>query len=61
MGPKDRSLPDLANSEHIGPDTTGDNIAAKKVASYVWNPTGGTGSGGWERATAASGGGGAVT
>ena len=38
--------PSLDNSEHIGPDTTGDNIHAKKVVSYTWNST----SGEWERA-----------
>lgn len=26
-----------SESEHIGPDYTGDNISAKKVANYVWN------------------------
>lgn len=26
-----------AEAEHIGPDYTGDNISAKKVANYVWN------------------------
>lgn len=25
------------NQEHIGPDTTGDNIHAKKVANYAWD------------------------
>lgn len=29
--------PSLDNSEHIGPDTTGDNIHAKKVVTYSWN------------------------
>lgn len=27
----------LAQAEHISPVKTGDNIAAKKVANYVWN------------------------
>lgn len=27
----------INNAEHIGPDDTGDNISAKRVASYVWN------------------------
>lgn len=29
--------PSLDNSEHIGPDTTGDNVHAKKVVVYGWN------------------------
>lgn len=33
-----------AEAEHIGPDYTGDNISAKKVANYTWS--GST----WERA-----------
>lgn len=33
----DMSLPGIANAEHIDPATTGDNIAAKKVAGYTWN------------------------
>lgn len=40
---------EIANREHIAPTKTGDNIAAKRVASYSWNgfswertaPTGG--------------------
>ena len=28
-----------AEAEHIGPDYTGDNITAKKVANYVWGGT----------------------
>ena len=28
-----------SESEHIGPDYTGDNISAKKVANYVWGGT----------------------
>jgi hypothetical protein len=38
-----------SESEHIGPDYTGDNISAKKVANYVWN--GST----WERQAPSSG------
>ena len=34
-----------AEAEHIGPDYTGDNISAKKVANYAWNGTA------WERET----------
>ena len=26
-----------AQSEHIGPSSTGDNVDAKKVAAYVWD------------------------
>lgn len=39
---------EIVNREHIAPDKTGDNIAAKKVALYVWN----AGSSQWQRATA---------
>lgn len=42
--------PGIDNSEHIGPDTTGDNIQAKRVAGYVWNPNAGA-AGEWERDT----------
>jgi len=34
-----------SESEHIGPLETGDNIAAKKVAGFVWNGTS------WQRDT----------
>lgn len=34
---------ELANREHVGPTKTGDNIAAKRVAGYVWNGSS------WER------------
>lgn len=44
-----------SESEHIGPDYTGDNISAKKTAGYVWNPDGldldGEPNGAWERAS----------
>ena len=36
-----------SESEHIGPDYTGDNISAKKSANYVWN----SGNSLWERMT----------
>lgn len=36
-------VPSITNAEHIGPDDTGDNIEAKRVANYVWNGSG------WER------------
>lgn len=29
-----------SESEHIGPLDTGDSISAKRVATYIWNPTG---------------------
>ena len=38
-----------AEAEHIGPDYTGDNISAKKVANYVWNGSS------WERMVQPSG------
>jgi hypothetical protein len=28
---------EIANREHLAPGKTGDNIAAKRVASYIWN------------------------
>lgn len=31
------TVPSITNAEHIGPDDTGDNIEAKRVANYVWN------------------------
>lgn len=31
------TLPRIAKAEHIGPQDTGDNIEAKRVANYVWN------------------------
>lgn len=43
-----------SESEHIGPDYTGDNISAKKSANYVWN----SGSSLWERMTQPGGSGG---
>lgn len=46
-----KTLANEDNQEHIGPDTTGDNIHAKRVASYIWDGSG------WIRATAASSGG----
>lgn len=45
----------IHQAEHISPNKTGDNIQAKRVATYVWNPTGldinGNPNGGWERMT----------
>lgn len=29
-------VPSIVKAEHIGPDDTGDNIEAKRVANYVW-------------------------
>lgn len=40
-----------ARSEHIGPEDTGDNISAKKVANYIWDGAA------WIRQTASAGGG----
>lgn len=37
------TVPSITQAEHIGPDATGDNIEAKRVAGYHW-----TGSA-WER------------
>lgn len=31
------TVPRIVKAEHIGPDDTGDNIEAKRVAGYVWN------------------------
>lgn len=39
--------PSIDASEHIGPDDTGDNIDAKRVAGYVYNPA----TGKWQRNT----------
>lgn len=30
-------VPSVTGAEHIGPQQTGDNIEAKRVAGYVWN------------------------
>lgn len=40
--------PGLDSAEHIGPSSTGDNIDAKKVANFTWDPTSGT-AGQWYR------------
>lgn len=42
--------PSLDNSEHVGPDTTGDNVHAKKVVAYSWNPS----TSEWERDSGAN-------
>lgn len=52
----DLSLNSIGKAEHIDPATTGDNIAAKKVANYVWD-----GVSTWTRMTQAGGGGGGGT
>lgn len=31
------SVPRITKAEHIGPDDTGDNIEAKRVATYGWD------------------------
>ena len=38
----------IENAEHIDPGTSGDNIAAKKVAGYAWDGTN------WNRSTGGS-------
>ena len=45
MAKQGNVVPAITAAEHIGPDDTGDNIEAKRVAAYVWN--GST----WERMT----------
>lgn len=52
MALSDKNLVSLTASEHIDPEETGDNIAAKRVASYVWNPN----TLQWERMTQSGGG-----
>lgn len=32
-------VPSVTAAEHIGPQQTGDNIEAKRVAGYVWDPS----------------------
>ena len=44
---------ELQRAEHISPRKTGDNISAKRVATYVWNST----TSEWERMTQPGGGG----
>lgn len=54
-------VPEITGSEHISPEHTGDNISAKRVASYGWdgsnwqriavNPDGSLTTGGSEYAT----------
>lgn len=38
---------EIAQAEHISPEKTGDNIAAKRSAGYIFNPASGV----WERNT----------
>lgn len=33
-------VPRITEAEHIGPSDTGDNIEAKRVVGYMWNPVG---------------------
>lgn len=49
--PVTKGMPSLYESEHIGPDETGDNINAKRSANYVWD------GGNWQRMVQPSGGG----
>lgn len=46
--PDDKNLVSLVAQEHIGPDSSGDNIGAKRVANYRWNGSA------WERDTGSS-------
>lgn len=32
-----QTVPRITKAEHIGPDDTGDNIEAKRVAAYGWD------------------------
>lgn len=41
-------VPSVVAAEHIGPEATGDNIEAKRVALYVWDPLLGA-AGEWKR------------
>jgi hypothetical protein len=43
------TVPRITKAEHIGPNDTGDNVEAKRVANYVWNGTA------WERQGTTSG------
>lgn len=43
------TVPRIVEAEHIGPQDTGDNIEAKRVANYVWNGVE------WERDTGSGG------
>lgn len=36
--PWDGKSESITQAEHISPDKSGDNIAAKKVANFKWNP-----------------------
>lgn len=44
MSHKTKHSETINHSEHIAPEITGDNIAAKKVANYNWDGTN------WQRA-----------
>lgn len=45
MGKTGNVVPSIVKAEHIGPDDTGDNIEAKRVAMYEY-----VGNGNWARA-----------
>lgn len=45
-------VPSIVGAEHIGPEATGDNIEAKRVAVYYWDSDTLT----WERGIQSSGG-----
>lgn len=34
-----QTVPRITKAEHIGPNDTGDNIEAKRVAGYIWDTT----------------------
>lgn len=58
---KGNNVPSIVAAEHIGPSDTGDNIEAKKVALFVWDPALGA-DGEWKRYEGgASGGSGSAT
>lgn len=44
MSASSKGSEQITRGEHISPDTTGDNIEAKKVANYNWDGTN------WQRA-----------
>ena len=50
MSDQSQHAESIIQSEHIGPNKTGDNIEAKRVAGYRWSPA----SAEWERDTGAT-------
>lgn len=45
-----QTVPRITRAEHIGPNDTGDNIEAKRVAPYYWDGSG------WQRQPLSNGG-----